>query len=165
MNFEKPSKIHLWRLMLYFLLIANQVIENKFWLHSYQSEFSVRWIKYIVVVFILSYLNIKMAKLIFQLLVLACVTYLTVASVAIALPNPSNYFSIEKVVFVFIESLRWYMIDSCIEFPGQCYDGKHAYTVGVHYPPNNCLRLNCNEDFILEFESLVHSKKIGKNRN
>lgn len=41
-----------------------------------------------------------MAKLIFQLLVLACVTYLAVASVGIALPNPSNCSS-EENSFIF----------------------------------------------------------------
>lgn len=57
--------------------------------HTSQT-FSDRWVKWIAVVLFYSPLNLKMAKLIFQLLVLACVIYLTVASVGIALPNPSN---------------------------------------------------------------------------
>lgn len=38
----------------------------------------------------------KMAKLVFQLLVLACAVYVATAAVAIALPNPSNF------IFIFI---------------------------------------------------------------
>lgn len=48
-----------------------------------------------------------------------------------------------------------YRIYLHLEYPGQCYDGKHAYNVGVHYPENKCMRLRCTEDFILDFATLV----------
>lgn len=54
------------------------------------------------------------------------------------------------------------MICLNLEYPGQCYDGKRAYNMGIHYPENKCMRLSCDENFILQFATLVFIKILRK---
>lgn len=61
------------------------------WESFAQSESISRCVKWVQSKQVLLSEVKKMAKLMLQLLVLACVAYMTIASVAIALPNPSNF--------------------------------------------------------------------------
>lgn len=53
----------------------------------------------------------------------------------------------KKVLFCFVG----------IEFPGECYDesAKTAYTVGRHFPEDQCMEIDCAKDFSMSFVSWV----------